>query len=502
MDKRGAGILLHITSIPGRFGIGDLGPEAFRFVDFLADTGLRFWQILPLNPTNELNDNSPYKSISAFAFNPLLISPELLIEDGFLSRGEVPARGIRTGSQVDYGMATRIKGELLRRAWEQFERGANHPEFRTFCRKNSSWLDDFALFSALHEHFSGRIWNLWPAAVRDRQEDELARYRNLLHDDIEKAKFFQFLFLKQWERLKAYCADRDIQIIGDIPIYVALDSADVWTHPHLFKLDREKQPQYIAGVPPDYFSETGQLWGNPVYRWDIMHKNGYAWWLKRLEHNLARFDIVRIDHFRGLVGYWQVPQGEETAINGEWIKAPADDFLSTVVGRFSDLPIIAEDLGLITPDVRAIMKKYGLPCMKVLQFGFSGSVGENEHAPHNAVKNCFLFTGTHDNNTARGWYAEDATREERRNISRYLGRRIRRGTIHRELIRAAMMSVSNTVIIPMQDFLGLGSRARMNRPFMYTGNWRWRMRPGGLTAALVANIRRLMTLYGRDTRSA
>jgi len=497
MDKRGAGILLHISSLPSEFGIGDVGPKAYKFADFLYNSGMRFWQILPLNPTDFCHDNSPYKSVSAFAFNPNLISPITLVEDGLLEGKDIIDAPRCRGSEIDYTSVVVYKERILNKAYDNFVKKPNDSDFDTFCRENSYWLDDYALFSALKEKFSDRIWNQWPAAIRDRDLEEIKKQTEVLHKEIKRKKFFQYLFIIQWRKLKKYCNHRNIQIIGDIPIYVGLDSVDVWTHSSLFKLDKHKQPIYVAGVPPDYFSETGQLWGNPVYRWDVMKKNKYKWWLERLRHNLALFDIVRIDHFRGLVAYWQVDSKEKTAINGKWIKTPADDFLHTIVNKFDKLPIIAEDLGVITPDVLDIMKKYNLPGMKVLQFGFSGDVGGNEHAVHNAVPNSFLFTGTHDNNTVRGWYRHDIDRKEKQNIDKYVGHKVTKRSVHKELIRLAMMSVANTVIIPLQDILGLGREARMNRPFSNKGNWRWKLKPGNLTDSLSRSIKELIAIYGR-----
>jgi 4-alpha-glucanotransferase len=494
-QRRGSGILLHITSLPSPSGIGDLGLWAYRFADFLAETKQSFWQILPLNPTDPVYGNSPYHSISAFASNPLLISPELMVRDGLLDRAELetlPNRG-----KVDYEAVIAHKRGFFRQAYERFkERGRNH-EYERFCSENSYWLEDFALFIALKSHFDGKAWNEWPGEIRDREPEVLESLKEELCDRIGMEKFLQYIFIQQWNSLKGYCNQRCIQIIGDIPIYVDYDSADLWTNPEIFKLDDEKKPYVVSGVPPDYFSETGQLWGNPVYRWDVLRERGYDWWVQRLEHNLKLFDYVRIDHFRGLVAYWEVPAGEETAIDGEWVEVPVVDFLSKLTRRFSCLPIIAEDLGLITPDVREIMQLFDFPGMKVLLFAFGEGLPTNPYIPHNVVRNCVLYTGTHDINTVRGWFEGEATPADKERLFQYLGREVPVEDLHWELVRLAMMSVANSVITPMQDLLGLGEDARMNLPATSEGNWGWRLSSEQLTSSLARKLLEMTEICGR-----
>jgi 4-alpha-glucanotransferase len=497
MRRRGSGILLHITSLPSPYGLGDMGPGAYQFADFLVETKQSFWQILPLNPTDLAHGNSPYQSVSAFAGNPFLISPELMVRQGFLAQSDVenvPGYQIRP---LDYPSVIASKERIFKVAYERFRQGGKRHEYERFCKENSSWLDDFALFIALRDHFSGKAWTEWPQEIRDRQPEALESLKGELLDACEKTRFLQYVFFEQWHSLKAYCNNRGIQIFGDIPIYVIHDSADVWANPELFTLDDERKPSVVAGVPPDYFSETGQLWGNPVYRWDVLEEKGYGWWIQRLQHNIKLFDLVRIDHFRGLIGYWVVPAGEMNAVNGQWVEAPAEDFLNALLRRFPQLPIIAEDLGVITPDVREIMHRFDLPGMKVLLFAFGEDLPTNPYIPHNLEKNCVLYTGTHDNNTARGWFEGEATPEIRERLFHYLGREVPAEKIHWELIRLAMMSVANMVIIPMQDILGLGEEARMNRPATTQGNWQWQLLQEQLTPSLAQGLREITEIYGR-----
>jgi 4-alpha-glucanotransferase len=398
---------------------------------------------------------------------------------------------------IDYPAVIAGKEHILRVAYGRFQQGGKRHEYERFCTENSTWLDDFALFMALRDHFPGRSWSEWPQEVRDRHPGALDSLKGELHDALERATFLQYVFFEQWHYLKAYCNRRGIQIFGDIPIYVIHDSVDVWANPELFVLDDERRPSVVAGVPPDYFSETGQLWGNPIYRWDVLRERGYGWWIQRVEHNLALFDLIRVDHFRGLVGYWVVPAGETNAVNGQWVEAPAEDFLNALLRRFQQLPIIAEDLGVITSDVREIMHRFELPGMKVLLFAFGEDLPTNPYIPHNLSRNCVLYTGTHDNNTTRGWFEREATPEIRERLFRYLGREVPAEDIHRELIRLAMMSVANTAIFPMQDVLGLGEDAKMNRPATTEGNWQWRLSPEQLTTSLADTLREMTELYGR-----
>ncbi|MGB9698146.1 MAG: 4-alpha-glucanotransferase [Thermodesulfobacteriota bacterium] len=497
--KRGSGILLHLTSLPSPFGIGDLGPWAYQFVDFLAKAKQRYWQILPLNPIDPIYGNSPYQSPSAFAGNQLLISPELLLEDSLLSKAEIAAEASFPAGKVAYKLVLDHKKKILKSAFAYFQRKKIAADYEIFCQENSSWLPDFALFMALKRKYRGIPWGDWPEELRDRKKEALSAIRK--EKDIEEQtnfeKFQQYIFHKQWRRLKGHCQEKKIQIIGDLPIYVNYDSADVWAYPELFKLDEDKKPYVVAGVPPDYFSETGQLWGNPIYRWDKMQEDGYRWWLNRLNHLFKLVDIVRIDHFRGFVAYWEVPAQQKTAVHGRWIEAPAIDFFSRLKEEYPTLPFIAEDLGLITPDVKEVMHHYQLPGMKVLLFAFGPEMSTNPYLPHNFSPNCVAYTGTHDNNTIKGWFEEEALPEEKERLFKYLGRKVSTEELAWKLIRLLMMSVADTVIFPMQDILGLGAEARMNRPSTSEGNWEWRLLPDQINDYLAAQLAEMTEIYGR-----
>jgi 4-alpha-glucanotransferase len=497
MNKRANGILLHITSLPSPFGIGDMGPEAYRFADFLAKGKQGFWQILPLNPTERIYGNAPYHSISAFAGNPLLISPDILVQDGFLTSEDCKPLPKESTGRVDYEIVVPYKEKLFNIAYEHFAKIKDRDEYEQFCTQNASWLDDFALFVALKAHFNGKAWSEWPPEVRDRQPEALQTLNKELHEGIEQEKFLQYLFSRQWFALKEYCNEKGVQIIGDIPIYVDYDSVDVWTHPEIFKLDAEGKPEAVAGVPPDYFSATGQLWGNPVYRWGVLKERKFDWWIQRMGHTLNLFDVVRIDHFRGLVAYWEVPAGEKTAINGQWVEAPVYDFFDVLRAHFPKLPVIAEDLGVITPDVREVMQHFELLGMKVLLFAFGEDNPMHPYLPHTYEKNTVVYTGTHDNNTVRGWFEREAKPKDKKRLFRYLGRKTSAQAISWELIRLAMMSVANLAIIPMQDILGLGAEARMNRPATGDSNWEWQLAPGELTPALADKLRTMTQIFGR-----
>ncbi len=497
MKERGSGLLAHITSLPSPYGIGDFGGGAYRFVDFLNQTGQSYWQVLPLNPTGLAHGNSPYSSVSAFAVNVLLISPELLIKEELLTEEEAGRAKMEAG-RVDYERVVESKLSLLEKACSRFSsRRKLKTGYSRFCEEEAGWLDDYALFVALKEKFELKPWNEWPQAARDREPTELEKLRSELAERIEKEKVFQFLAVKQWMELKQYCNQKGIQILGDIPIYVTYDSVDVWTSPELFKLDKDKRPRFLAGVPPDYFSKTGQLWGNPVYNWQVLKKQGYEWWLRRLEYNLKLFNLVRVDHFRGFVGYWEVPYGEETAINGRWEKTPAYDFFQKVTERFPELPIIAEDLGIITEDVKEVMKHFGFAGMKVLMFAFSEEKPDHPYLPHNYIHNCLAYTGTHDNNTALGWFEEEAGEPERERLAEYVGHDLIRREIHWTLIRTVMRSVADMVIFPLQDVLGLPAEHRMNVPGTGEGNWSWRFQPEQLTQEVSDTLGRMTYVYGR-----
>jgi len=497
MEQRGSGILIHITSLPSPFGIGDLGPSAYCFADFLAACHQKYWQVLPLSPTTPLQGESPYSSISTFALNPLIASPEMLVEEGLLDHGDLDSRPDFPDTHVDYARVRSYKLTLLDRAYENFGHSAKREEFDGFVSVNSHWLEDYALFVATKERFGGLQWNQWQHEIKHRRPDALNSLRSDLGSEIDKQKFIQFVLFKQWHALKRYCNSRGIKIVGDLPIYVSLDSSDVWSSPEIFKLDPEGNPLFVAGVPPDYFSSTGQLWGNPVYDWQACRRSGFAWWLRRIGHLSSLYDVVRIDHFRGLVAYWEVAAGEPTAINGRWVEVPTYEFFDTVCSRYRNLSIIAEDLGVITQDVRDVMNHYGFPGMKVLLFAFGEDNPDHPYLPHTYEPNCVVYTGTHDNNTVRGWFEEETSVADRTRLARYLGHEVTADTVSQELIKLAMASVANTAIFPMQDVLGLGSDARMNTPSKADGNWRWRLRADQVTQEVTENLNHLTTTYGR-----
>lgn len=498
MKPRRSGILLHVTSLPSSFGIGDFGPGAYRFADFLSSAGQGLWQILPLTRSSAVCGHSPYCSYSAFAGNPLLISPELLLSDGLLSESDLKNHPVFSDSKVDYEAVSSYKYGLLRLASQMYRmRSESECQYEAFCRENSFWLDDYALFIALKEQFNEVVWSDWPRELRDRSNGVLGEASGRLQERIYEEKFYQYLFFKQWRALKDYCLQRGIQIVGDMPIYVSYDSSDLWSNPDVFDLDDQKKPNFVAGVPPDYFSSTGQLWGNPVYRWDRLKESGYAWWIKRLEHSLKLFDLIRLDHFRGFVGFWQVSRWETTAINGSWVQAPAKDFFSTLLKHFPELRIIAEDLGIITPDVREVINAFGFPGMKLLIFAFGEDLPTNPYIPHNHTKNSIVYTGTHDNNTIKGWFRKEAGQGDKERLFRYLGREVDESEVSWEFVRMAMASISDTAVIPMQDILGLDEEARMNTPATTYGNWEWRLSPEYLTQELADKLRDTTRLYGR-----
>ncbi|GAX60532.1 4-alpha-glucanotransferase [Candidatus Scalindua japonica] len=498
MKKRGSGILLHITSLPSPYGIGDFGREAYRFADLLAESNQSFWQILPLNQTSVVYDNSPYSSVSAYAGNTILISPDIMVDDGFLLKSDIENHPSFPMESVDYSAVLKYKKEIFSIAFEKNRsRLAEHHEFNKFCNENLSWLKDYSLFVSIKKHFNSIDWSKWPENLRDRKKKELKQWEEKLQENILREHFLQYLFFKQWHSLKDYCESMGLQIIGDLPIYVNYDSADVWANPEIFKLNNEKKPVYVAGVPPDYFSETGQLWGHPVYDWAVLKKTGYSWWINRIKHNLRSFHMFRLDHFRGFVGYWEIPEGEEFATNGQWQEAPAEDFFNTLLKHFDSLPIIAEDLGVITPDVKDIIRQFGFPGMKVLLFAFGEDLPSNPYAPHNYTKNCVAYTGTHDNNTVKGWFKSETSAEEKKRIIDYIGHEVSEDQIHWELIKLVMSSVANMVIIPMQDIIGLEEDSRTNLPASSNGNWRWRFVPESLSPLITKKLSEMTIIYGR-----
>ncbi len=497
MRKRASGILLHVSSLPGRFGIGDLGPEAYRWIGFLARARQSIWQILPLGPVAPAGHNCPYQATSSVAGNPFFISPELLCDDGLLAEEDLRGYPDLPEEKVDYAAVTAHKRRLLDTAFDRFAARADRREFDAFRAEHADWLDDFALFTVLLARFPDPTWSDWPHAARDRDPDEIARLARELHGEIEREKFFQFVFFQQWRKLKRYANRRGVQIIGDVPYYVGYDCADVWTHPQLFKLDSAKKREFVAGVPPDGFSDGGQLWGSPVYDWPRHAKTEYAWWISRFRRNFEMFDWVRIDHFRGFAAYWEVPAGDETAAGGEWVNAPGEELFRAIHKYWPAPPLIAEDLGVITPDVRELARAYGFAGMKVLLFAFDGDTAESPYALHNHTAASVLYTGTHDNNTARGWFENEAGDEQKKRLGDYLGRMPSPSDVHREMLRLAMMSVCSLAIVPAQDILGLGEGARMNRPAVAEGNWEWRMKKGAAADDLADDLARMAAIYGR-----
>lgn len=493
-QNRASGILLHPTSLPGPDGIGDLGPEAYRWVDFLDRTGTQFWQVLPLGPTGY--GDSPYQCFSAFAGNPYLISATLLLDQNLLSKSDLYDRPNFPLESVDYGPVIEWKIMILKRSFDRFRSNSHKEmlkEFNTFIESNKDWLEPFSIFMAIKAEFGNGPWNEWPEEFRKRDEKTLNAFIKSHKETIEFQNFLQFIFDKQWQDLRAYAHQKGIRIIGDIPIFVAYDSADVWANKDLFYLDSEGLPTVVAGVPPDYFSETGQLWGNPLYNWEVHKKDNYKWWLKRLESVLNQVDIIRLDHFRGFEAYWEVPFGNETAEEGQWVKGPGHDFFNAIKSQLGELPIIAEDLGVITQGVNQMREDFNLPGMKILQFAFA-SDPDDDFLPHNYPEKCVAYTGTHDNDTTLGWY-QSAPEREKDLCRRYLARS--GDDISWSMIRVLWRSAADWVVAPMQDFLSLGSWARMNFPGTASGNWGWRMHPDAINEGLVYRLHETNYLYGR-----
>ncbi len=491
---RSAGILLHPTSLPGPYGIGELNEHAYQFVDFLVESGHALWQILPLGPTGY--GDSPYACFSAFAGNPLLISLDQLVDDGDLKAADLEQVPQFPETRVDYGPVINFKTALLHHAARTFREHAGETrraDFEAFCAENAEWLDDYVLFMALKEAHGGAVWNTWEWELASRDPDALATWRERLNENIFAHRYFQYQFLRQWEALKAYANEKGLSIVGDIPIFVAYDSAEVWARPELFYLDKDKLPSVVAGVPPDYFSATGQLWGNPIYRWDVMEESGYTWWISRFQQTLRTVDMIRLDHFRGFAAYWEIPAGEATAVNGQWRTGPGAPFFQAVRDALGELPIIAEDLGHITPDVEELRDQFKFPGMNILQFAFTTDA-TNPYLPHNCRRNSVLYTGTHDNDTTVGWF-NCREEEEREATLRYIGPT--KEPINWALIRLAYRSVTDLAIVPLQDILGLGTDARMNIPSEPSGNWQWRFTEGTLTDALSKKLQMLALIYGR-----
>ncbi len=503
---RESGVLLHPTSLPGKYGIGEIGPEAYAFADKLEQMGQRLWQILPHGPTSY--GDSPYQSLSTFAGNHLLISFDQLVKDKFLNPAKLKGFPEFPAETVDYGPVIEARMEILQSVCRAFVRNASENRkraFRKFCDREADWLDDYALFYALKDAHDLRPWTEWPEELALRDPDALKKARRKYATAIRNVKILQFLFDLQWKKLRAYCHRKGIRLVGDIPIFVAHDSADVWANPELYFLDGKGEPIVIAGVPPDYFSATGQRWGNPLYRWDIHQHTGYDWWIRRIKKIFEMVDIVRIDHFRGFEAYWEIPAHEETAINGRWVEGPGEDVFDAMIKAVGQLPIIAEDLGVITPGVEALRDKYHFPGMRILQFAFGNDAKASDYRPENYPPNCVVYTGTHDNDTTVGWFwseaGENSTRtqeeieQERRTILAYVG--TDGSEIHWDLIAVGCKSKANTAVFPLQDLLGLGSEARMNVPGVEGGNWRWRFTWDQLTPEIMQRMYDITHWSGR-----
>ncbi len=489
-DRRAAGVLLHPTSLPGGYGIGDLGDELIAFLDWTASAGAKLWQVLPLNPPGY--GYSPYGCLSSFAGNPLLISPQRLLQDNLLEPddvADVPAFPI---DHVDLERAAEYKFALLRTSFRRFVSDAN-VELDAFASEQREWLDDYALYMALKERAGGGPWWEWDRGLMDWNADAIARAREELADEVRFWMYCQWLFFRQWQIVREAAHARGIRIVGDVPIYVASDSADVWGNRELFQLGDDGQPTVVAGVPPDYFSKTGQRWGNPLYRWDVLRESGYRWWVARVKTNLRFADIIRLDHFRGFAAYWEIPASEPTAVLGRWMPGPGVELFDAMRAELGELPLIAEDLGFITEDVNELRRAIGVPGMRILQFGFSQD--DSPHSPHRFEKQTVAYTGTHDNDTARGWF-DSADEDEQARALAYLGARDA-DDIAWGLIRAAYTSVAETAIVPVQDILGISSDARMNTPGKEKDNWSWRLEPGALTREHSEKLRQLGVITGR-----
>ncbi len=495
--ERISGVLLHVTSLPSYGGVGDFGPAAYTFVDFLAASKQRLWQVLPLSPTGY--GSSPYSALSAFAGNPLLISLEFLVRDGWLA-GERIAGLASAHGPCDFEAAFAQKQPLIEEAAANFLDHAGPDQrqrFQRFCEENLGWLTDYALFNVLRRRFAYAGWNTWPKEYAFRDPKAMSTLMNESGRDLAIEQVVQFFFTEQWCALRGYCAEREIKILGDVAIFVSYDSADVWTHPEIFELDEQRNPVRVSGVPPDYFSATGQRWGNPLYKWSLLQEQGFDWWVARIRRALTLYDEVRLDHFRGFEAYWSIDAAEETAINGQWVKAPGHALFNRLKEIFGELPFIAEDLGVITSEVDELREFFGMPGMRILQFGF-GDRGAHIYLPHRFVENTVVYTGTHDNNTTLGWWRDQASPTERANVQTYLHPIEHDGDIVWSMIKCAAASVATTCIIPLQDILHLGSEGRMNTPSAPAGNWAWRYPPDALHPDLSAQLAAIMEMTDRD----
>jgi 4-alpha-glucanotransferase len=500
-SSRASGILLHITSLPSPFGIGDIGPSSFRFVDLLSQIDQRYWSILPLAPVKLEFHNSPYLSSSAFAGNTLLISPELLAKEGLLPKDYACGHLVPIGS-VDYGMAFDFKNAIVEAAYQEFEKNResknfNHNDFEAFCSENHRWLDDYALFKVLRNS-SEKPWYLWPLSLRDREPQAIFMKSQALRRQIDVEKFAQFIFFQQWRSLKNYCLRKNVCVIGDLPMYVSSDSADVWSHPALFKLDEDKKQKYIAGVPPDYFSRTGHMWGNPVYNWQDLEKTGFDWLTDRIHHWLNFLEMLRLDHFRGFLAFWQIPASAKTAEEGMWERVPPG-FLKVLEKNFPEHPFIAEDLGFITNDVKLAIEQLRIPGMRVLLFGFDGNQ-DNIHLPSNYVENSVAYTGTHDTNTVKGWFVNEARAEEKYNIFKYINKIVSEKEISGEFVRLVLSSKAKLSIIPLQDILSIGAEGRLNHPSRTHSNWEWRVTPEQLDSPRLGELGEMTRIFERSNQ--
>ncbi|MBW8685685.1 4-alpha-glucanotransferase [Chitinophaga rhizophila] len=494
--ERSAGVLLHITSLPGPFGIGDIGPEAYKFAEQLAASGQRYWQLLPVNPVSG-SDHSPYSALSSMAGNIQFISPELLVTEGLLTEQQINEYITDASEKVDYQHAENAKSALLEMAYASFQKQPDHPyqkAFRQYTEEAGYWLNDYATYRVLCAHYDNKPWPEW---------DKGHCYKNCTLNPTQqqamlKEKWWQFLFDEQWKALKAHCNQLGVQLFGDLPIYISSTAADIWAHPDLFEVDEQGQMKEVAGVPPDYFNEKGQLWNMPIYNWQLLKERNYDWWIQRIKRNLEWFDVIRLDHFRAFSAYWKVPANAPDAIEGEWVSGPANDLFDALQSAFPDLPFVAEDLGLIDDDVRKLRDDYDIPCMRVLQFAFGDDMPTSEHILHQLERNTVLLTGTHDNNTTRGWFKEEADKKTRKNVRAYTGQEVTARTAPRILSQLAYASVANTVILPMQDILALPGSARMNIPATPSNNWTWRMEKGAFSEKIIKRLKKWVKCYGRS----
>jgi 4-alpha-glucanotransferase len=496
-QERLSGVLLHVTSLPSRGGVGDFGPAAYAFVDFLVAAKQQLWQVLPLNPTGY--GSSPYSALSAFAGNPMLISLEFLARDGWIAEERLNDLPGAEGP-ADFGAAFQRKLPLIEEAAANFlDRASDElrQRFQRFCQENIAWLTDYAMFNVLRQENAYASWHEWPEEFAMRNSDALTRLMNDKGRELAIEQVIQFFFSEQWCTLRAYCAERKVKLLGDVAIFVSYDSADVWTHPEIFELDEQRRPLRVSGVPPDYFSATGQRWGNPLYKWSLLQEHGFGWWIARIRRSLALYDSIRLDHFRGFEAYWSIPAEETTALNGQWVKAPGHALFVRLKEIFGDLPFVAEDLGLITVEVDELREYFGMPGMRILQFGFADR-GGHMYLPHRYVPNTVTYTGTHDNNTTLGWWTEDLGPLERENVRTYLQTIEHDGDIVWAMMKAAARSVANLCIFPLQDVLHLGSEARMNRPGNGAGNWTWRYKPDALHPDFATKLAALMEMTDRD----